>query len=171
MSFLDVKVDLRSMPTRANDKRDQLIDAINWESRRSSLFFGLLNRGVASRLGINVTDVEALGVLSVIGLATPTQLATQLGIGTGAATLVIDRLERGGFVRRVRDTKDRRSLTIELVEDRDRDTAALYAPLQRAAAAVLDTYSERDLAVIAEYLARANDVLRAAAQDIATNSP
>src|ERR1700758_1068371 len=98
------------MPTRANDKRDQLIDAITWESRRSSLFFVLRNRGVASPLGINGTDVEALGILSVIGAATPTQLATQLGIGTGAATLVIDRLERGGFVRRVRDTKDRRSL-------------------------------------------------------------
>lgn len=171
MSFLDAKIDSRSMPKRANAKREQLMDAINWESRRSSLFFGLLNRGVASRLGINVTDVEALGILSVIGIATPTQLATQLGIGTGAVTLVIDRLERGGFVRRVRDTKDRRSVTIELVEDRDRDTMALYAPLQRAAKAVLDSYSERDLAVIAGYLARSNDVLRAAGQDITTNPP
>ena len=109
---------------------------------------------------VNVTDVEALGVLSVLGTTTPTGLETALGGGTGTMTLVLDRLERAGFVRRVRGAEDRRSVTIELIEERNREAAELYAPLQQAAATILEGYSDRELAVVADYLARSNEMLR-----------
>lgn len=140
--------------------RAELLDALNWESRRASVFFGLLNRTAAGRLGLNVTDVEVLGVLAVLGSATPTRLAELLGVGTGTVTLIIDRLERDGFVRRIRDEKDRRRVTIEVIPERARESAALYTPLRQVAAEILDDYSDRDLALIAGYLARSNDILR-----------
>ena len=84
----------------------------------------MLNRAVASRMELNATDIETLGVLAVLGATNPTRLASLLAMGTGSMTLVIDRLERAGFVRRVRDTKDRRSLTVEFVPERRRDIAA-----------------------------------------------
>lgn len=143
----------------------KLLDALNWESRRSAALLGLLNRAVASQVKLNSTDVETLGVLAVVGTATPTRLASLLAMGTGSMTLVIDRLERAGFVRRVRDTKDRRSLTIEVVEQRSRELAALYAPLQKRAAEIAQRYSESELALIVDYLTRSNDMLN----DLATN--
>jgi DNA-binding MarR family transcriptional regulator len=97
-------------PQPERPTRDELLEALNWESRRSSVFFGLLNRSVAARVGLNPTDVEALGVLSVLGVTTPTQLAGMLGMGTGAVTQVIDRLEDAGYARRVREARDRRSV-------------------------------------------------------------
>jgi DNA-binding MarR family transcriptional regulator len=140
--------------------RDQLMNELNWQSRRSSVLFGLLNRSVAARIGLNPTDVEALGVLSVLGAITPTQLASLLGMGTGAVTQVIDRLEHGGFARRARDTRDRRRVSIELAPDRAREVGAFYSALQNDAAALTGGYDDRDLALIVDYLTRANDILR-----------
>jgi DNA-binding MarR family transcriptional regulator len=138
----------------------KLLGELSWEGRRSAAFLGMLNRAVASRMKLNATDIETLGVLAVLGASTPTRLASLLAIGTGSMTLVIDRLERAGFVRRVRDTKDRRSLIVEFVPERRREIAAFYAPLQQHAAEIAEHYTERDLAVIVDYLTRSNDMLR-----------
>jgi DNA-binding MarR family transcriptional regulator len=151
--------------------RDQLLDALNWEARRSSVLFGLLNRSVAAQVGLNPTDVEALGVLSVLGVTTPTQLAGLLGMGTGAVTQVIDRLEDAGYVRRVREAKDRRSVCIELVPDKARQAGAFYSTLQRDAAELTGRYDDHDLALIVEYLTRANDILRDAGRTAAGTKP
>jgi hypothetical protein len=94
----------------------------------------MLNRAVASRVKLNATGIETLGVLAVVGTTTPTRLASLLAMGTGSMTLVIDRLERAGFVRRVRGTKDRRSLTVEFVPQRPRRHRRLPHPLKRHAA-------------------------------------
>jgi DNA-binding MarR family transcriptional regulator len=138
----------------------RLLDALSFQGRRGAAYLGMLNRAVASRMKLNATDIETLGVLAVLGATTPTRLASLMAMGTGSMTLVIDRLERAGFVRRVRDTKDRRSLTVEFVPERRPEIAALYAPLQRHAAEIAEQYTERDLAVIADYLTRSNDLLR-----------
>ncbi|HEY7143146.1 MAG TPA: MarR family transcriptional regulator [Streptosporangiaceae bacterium] len=147
--------------------RDQLLDALNWQSRRSSVLFGLLNRSVAARIGLNPTDVEALGVLSVLGVTTPTRLAGLLAMGTGAVTQVIDRLEQAGFARRVREAKDRRSVSIELVPEKARQAGAFYAALRQDAAELTGRYDDRDLALIVDYLTRANDILGDAGSAVA----
>ncbi|WP_186526290.1 MarR family winged helix-turn-helix transcriptional regulator [Leekyejoonella antrihumi] len=139
--------------------RHELVDALSWESRRAAALLGMLNRAVASKAKLNATDVETLGVLAVLGVATPTRLASLLAMGTGSMTLVLDRLERGGFVRRVRDAKDRRSVTIEVIEQRRAEVGAFFAPLEGQASETTERYSEKELAVIVDYLTRSNDML------------
>jgi DNA-binding MarR family transcriptional regulator len=103
----------------------------------------------------------------VLGVTTPTQLAGLLGMGTGAVTQVIDRLEHAGFARRVREAKDRRSVSIELVPEKARQVGALYSTLQQDAAELTGSYDDRDLALIVDYLTRANGILRDASNTIA----
>ena len=157
-------------PEPGRPDRNQLLDALNWQSRRSSVLFGLLNRSVAARIGLNPTDVEALGVLSVLGVTTPTQLAGLLGMGTGTVTQVIDRLEHAGYLRRVREARDRRSVSIELVPDKARQVGAFYFTLQRDVAELTDRYDDHDLALIVDYLTCANDILRDAGNAAAAAS-
>ena len=152
-------------PSRRGAEWAELLDALNWESRRSAAFLGMLNRAVASRVKLNATDIETLGVLAVVGTTTPTRLASLLAMGTGSMTLVIDRLERAGFVRRVRGAKDRRSLTVEFVPERSGEIAGFYAPLRQRGAEVAERYTDSELAVIVDYLTRSNDMLR----DLATS--
>lgn len=137
----------------------KLLDALSWEGRRSAAFLGMLNRAVASQVKLNATDVETLGVLAVTGPVTPTRLASLLAMGTGSMTLVIDRLERVGFVRRVRGAADRRSLTVEIVEERRQEMAAFYEPLRERTSEIARSYNESELAVIIDFLTRSNDML------------
>ena len=110
-------------------------------------------------------------MLSVLGVTTPTQLAGMLGMGTGAVTQVIDRLEDAGYARRVREAKDRRSVSIELVPEKARQAGAFYSTLQHDAAQLTGRYDDHDLALIVDYLTRANDILRDAGNAAARAKP
>jgi DNA-binding MarR family transcriptional regulator len=57
------------------------------------------------------------------------QLAAAVRLTTGAVTDVLDRLEAAGVVRRIRDTKDRRRVIVEVTDEVDRLGAPVYDPL------------------------------------------
>ena len=79
-----------------------------------------LRTRVAHRLGITVTDLTALVVISdAADAATPKHLAAELGITTGSVTNLIDRLVEAGQVRRAPKAGDRRSILVELTEAGD----------------------------------------------------
>ena len=63
----------------------------------------LLSDTVAKIVGLNSTDLECLDLLEMAGPITAGRLAEHAGLTTGAMTAVIDRLERAGFARRLRD--------------------------------------------------------------------
>ncbi|MCI0686405.1 MAG: MarR family transcriptional regulator, partial [Sporichthyaceae bacterium] len=93
-------------------------------------------KAIADRAGINATDWECLDVLDWTGPITAGEQARQLGITSGAVTGVIDRLERGGWVRRAVDPADRRRVIVELVppgpdspnSERYAEMAELFGP-------------------------------------------
>ena len=90
-----------------------------------------LQEAIAREVGLNGTDLQALGVLVSDGPASPGHLAQRTGITAGGAiTQLIDRLERAGYARRERDTTDRRRVLV--IADTERVGAALgplYAPV------------------------------------------
>jgi DNA-binding MarR family transcriptional regulator len=63
-------------------------------------------------MGLNVTDQKAILLLSENGPLGPTELAERLGLAMASTTALVDRLVRAGHVERVRDTVDRRRVTI-----------------------------------------------------------
>ncbi|WIE65080.1 MarR family transcriptional regulator [Curtobacterium sp. MCLR17_036] len=65
--------------------------------------------------GLNPVDLRALKFLGALDEdRTPKELGTYLEMGTGAVTALLDRLTRRGFLDRVRNPDDRRSVRIEL---------------------------------------------------------
>jgi DNA-binding MarR family transcriptional regulator len=89
---------------------DELID----EVRRSQTATARFDQAVADTLGLNRTDQRCIDVLHRAGPLTAGRLAEQTGLSTGAMTTAIDRLERSGYARRVRDSTDRRRVLVEL---------------------------------------------------------
>lgn len=75
-----------------------------------------LNRHLSAWLGLSVTDAEALGQIVWAAQAgrpaSPIELARQIGMTSGAVSVLIDRLERAGFVSRHRDDEDRRRVSV-----------------------------------------------------------
>src|SRR5262249_12256587 len=76
--------------------------------RRTGSMMQLLGQVSAERIGINATDLNCLNILALSGHLTAGELARRTGLTTASITGVLDRLEDAGFVRRQRDSQDRR---------------------------------------------------------------
>jgi DNA-binding MarR family transcriptional regulator len=120
----------------------------------------LFHATVASRLGLHPTDYKALGILERLGAMSAGDIARHSGLATASVTNLVDRLEEKGFVRRVRDGKDRRRVLVEPVRDRISAGRVLFASTIESLARLFETYSARELAVIADFLGRNGDRLR-----------
>lgn len=73
----------------------------------------LFQDAVARSVGLNGTDLQAVGLLMSSGPTTPGELAARTGLTAGGAvTAMIDRLERAGYVTRTRDDADRRRVIV-----------------------------------------------------------
>lgn len=65
---------------------------------------------------VSITELRALGRISVAGGLSPKELARTLDLTTGTVTALLDRLERAELVTRRAHPRDRRMLNIELTE-------------------------------------------------------
>ncbi|MFB9430760.1 MarR family winged helix-turn-helix transcriptional regulator [Streptoalloteichus tenebrarius] len=126
----------------------------------------LHGQAVAEAVGMHTTDAYALNVLGVHGALTAGELAERTGLTTGAVTRLIDRLERAGAVRRVRDPGDRRRVIIEAVPREDDPTEKLVAPARRRVAEVFEGYDEEQVRVLFDYFAKAAAALREATEEM-----
>lgn len=83
----------------------------DWSAR-----FDELNRHLSSWTGLPTSDANALGQVVWADEAgeplSPAQLSRQIGMTSGATTVLIDRLERSGHVTRHRESTDRRRVTL-----------------------------------------------------------
>ncbi len=120
----------------------------------------------AQRNGMHPTDVRALIALMDAaragGATTAGHLGAALGLNSAGTTALVDRLERAGHVRRVRDERDRRRVTVEVDERAVALGWSHFGPLIGRAVELLRGYDERELAAIRGFL---TGVREAAADD------
>ncbi len=91
-----------------------------------------LDDAIAQFFGINSTDGRAMDVLEQLGPMTAGDLAGHLKVTSGAVTALVDRLERLGFVERVRDTEDRRRVYVQPTQGALEIARTLFGPLKLA---------------------------------------
>lgn len=135
--------------------RDRLLIALDEAIRKVGAQAVLISDLVATRVGINSTDLECLDLLQLNGPITAGQMSTRSGLTSGATTAMIDRLERAGYVRRRRDSADRRLVVVEVLEHCGLHIAPLYQPIQKDLEKVHARYSNRELAIVVRYLTEA----------------
>jgi DNA-binding MarR family transcriptional regulator len=111
-----------------------------------------LNGLIADRIGMGWTDLQALYVLANHGPATPTELARRVNLTTGSASRMIDRLERAGFVRRIRDDRDRRRVLIQPVPEAVAHVGGQYDALNDRHRHDLAGFDADDLRTILRFL-------------------
>lgn len=133
-------------------ERDALIQEFVLAMRASQNAVDELDQAVADKLGLNRTDLRALDILEREGPMTAGGLAEAAQLTTGALTTVLDRLERAGYARRVRDTVDRRRVLVELTERAHREVGGAYSGLATSARAQLAAYGDGELRFLIEFL-------------------
>lgn len=140
----------------SSPKRLELVDILNREVRRFIAGALLFNLKVADEVGLNGTDMQCLNLLELQGQATPGEFARWAFLTTGGATVVLDRLEKAGYLRRAPNPQDRRSSIVRPVPAKFRKLHALYRSRGQALARALSPYNERELRLILDFFHHAN---------------
>ncbi|MDJ0356614.1 MarR family transcriptional regulator [Paenarthrobacter sp. PH39-S1] len=118
----------------------------------------LHNQAVSSRVGLGASDGQVLSLLNVDGPKSPGQLAAITGLSTGSMTALLDRLERGGFIKRERDPHDRRKVLVVPAAEGQARLAHHYTEYGAHLQAVLSARSPEQLEIIADFLDDMTDV-------------
>ncbi len=132
--------------------------------------FGLardqMRAALASGSGVSPADLDALEHLEAAGPLTQRQLGERLSLTSGAITMLVDRLERAGWVRRRPHPSDRRSVLVELsaqaAERTPAGLASFHTRIRALAAAVPAAHRE----AIASFLQAAAEVAGDAAAEL-----
>jgi DNA-binding MarR family transcriptional regulator len=133
--------------------RDVVIERFANLGRQLSQATVLFHEQIAEHVGLSATDHKCLDLaVQAERPLTAGQIAELSGLSTGAVTGVIDRLERAGFVRRVRDPHDRRKVLVEV----SRGSLARYGNAYDGLWAALDKsltgYTENELDAIERFV-------------------
>jgi DNA-binding MarR family transcriptional regulator len=138
--------------------------------REYSIGTVLFHQAVGQRLGINVTDMKCLDIMILRGSMTPTELAQHTGLSSGATTAMIDRLEKAGIIERRPHPSDRRATNLALTKAAMRKLPQLFQSLAHAMEALASGYSEAELAVLADFFAKAAVIWEKERQKIRSRS-
>jgi DNA-binding MarR family transcriptional regulator len=145
------------LPTTINaPRREEAVHDLKLNLRHFVVELLVSSYEATEDVGVNPTDLGALCLLLLHGSAPAGRLAELTNLTTGAVTGVVDRLEKGGFVRRDVDPADRRKVIVVPDAERiDRDLFPHFPSLQRAAAPEFyDDFSIPELALISKFLSR-----------------
>jgi DNA-binding MarR family transcriptional regulator len=130
--------------------------------RELRIQLALLNYRVGTQLDLKDVDLDCLDILDAHGPLGPTELARRAGLHPATMTGILDRLERGGWIVRERDSSDRRAVRVRAVRDRYGQLLSLYAGFSRSLNKLLADYSDGELELIADFMRRCVDVGRQA---------
>jgi DNA-binding MarR family transcriptional regulator len=134
----------------SREKRE-LVEQLLHLSRAHEAANEAFDDAACERLGINRTDLRCLNIVDNQGPMTAGRLAELSGLTTAAVTAVLDRLERAGYARRVRDQPDRRQVLVELTPLLAERGAAIWGPLGEEAMARFERMSVEELNGVTEF--------------------
>ena len=120
--------------------------------------FGELNRHLAAWMGLPGSDANALGQIVWAAEAgaplSPAQLARRIGMTSGATTVLLNRREAAGHVRRSRESADRRRVTLRPVPAARERARAFLARAGAEVAETLRTTDDDELRTVVAFLVR-----------------
>jgi DNA-binding MarR family transcriptional regulator len=119
-----------------------------------------LHQAIAQTVGLNATDTKCIDLIlrGPAGGVTAGWLADMTGLTTGAITHILDRLERGQFVERVRDTQDRRKVFVRVRPKSLEPLTPKYEAIGKAYMVLFEQYSDKELQLICDYMEKTSKV-------------
>ena len=138
----------------ANTTKNELKKRALMAVRDYGVNLTLFRNAMSEWAGLNVTDMECLRLLFQKGIATPSELSRFTGLTSGATTAMLDRLEKAGLIERRPNPNDRRGTLIAPEKSSSAKMAAWFESARNAQDALMSTYSESELEIIADVFER-----------------
>ncbi len=109
------------------DSREEHTSELVYLIRKLMQSGEIYTKELNKRFNVSAPQVASLLVLYEAGAMSPSHLARRIMVKSSTVTGIIDRLEHKGLVTRVRNSPDRRVITIELTQE-GRDLAQNAPP-------------------------------------------
>jgi MarR family transcriptional regulator, organic hydroperoxide resistance regulator len=136
-----------------SSRRNKTVASLQRSVRLFIAGASFLSQRAADALGLHPTDMQLLNLLDLLGPVTPGALAQWSGLSSGGVTVVLDRLESQGYVRREPNPDDRRSVLIRLQPTQQKRVDRNYKGVQEQFAQLTEKFSEAELEVILRFFA------------------
>ncbi|MEV5569872.1 MarR family transcriptional regulator [Spirillospora sp. NPDC052269] len=134
--------------------------------REFVISFMLHNQSVADRLGLQTVDVAALILMEMRGPLAVGAISAELDLPSASATRLVDRLERGGYVRRTRSPHDRRAVIVEPLAEGMEKYYAEARTSERHLGKVAEHFGPEQAALMLEMFTRVAAAYRDATQEL-----
>ena len=124
----------------------------------------LFQESIAARLGLNATDYRCLELILRKGQMTAKALAEEVHLTTGAITGIIDHLEKAGYVERLENPSDRRSVIIRPLttqRELEKKLGNAMVAYRAAMSKLFRKYNQDQIVVIVDFLTEFVQVLKA----------
>ncbi|MEU6663147.1 MarR family transcriptional regulator [Streptomyces sp. NPDC046821] len=142
--------------------REELLAELGEEGRVHSNAAVMYHAAISTRMGLTPVEEKTLDLLQRSGTLSAGDLAELAGLAPASVSGLIDRLERKGFARRVKDSHDRRRVNVEIAPGTNARFAPLFAPFAAELADLHARYSDTELGVILDFLRRSAEIQREA---------
>lgn len=141
-------------------KRRELLNKLWNLGRQMSTQTVFLHQAIAQSFGLNATDTKCIDLIlqGPGSQVTAGWLSEMTGLTTGAITHILDRLEKRGFVERVRDTQDRRKVFVRVRPASIEPLVPRYEAVGKAYMNLVDQYNDKELQLICEYLEKTSEM-------------
>src|ERR1017187_9681619 len=141
---------MSSGKSRKDQRRPELLRRLSDLGRKISTQTVFLHQAIAQGIGLNATDTKCLDLIGSEpdGTVAAGRLSDLTGLTTGAITHILDRLEKRGFVERVRDTGDRRRVFVRVRAGSMEPLLPKYEAIGKAYMALAGQYSDDGLSLI-----------------------
>lgn len=143
--------------------------AVKSSLRELNIQLSVLNHQVSARAALKDVDLDCFDLVSRYGPLSPSALARRAGLHPATMTGVLDRLERGGWVARERDSSDRRAVTVRASRERNAELFRLYAGMNSSMDEVCAQYGDAELELVADFLRRTANAGQDAAEKLAAD--
>ena len=143
----------------SRQSKQELLDAISDQFRASQNWSDAFDDIASEILGINRTDMRVIDIVTRKGRATAGEVAKEAALTTGGVTAVVDRLEKVGYLKRVRDPDDRRRVWLEATPELYEKSWEIWGPLSEIWQSRARNLSREQLEFILEFLADGNELM------------
>ena len=138
--------------TSSDDHREQLLLDVGVSLRVLLQAFDLAREKVAREQKLHPTDMRCLAYLERVGEpVSPKDIIGELGLTSGSGTALLDRLEGAGYIARIPNAQDRRSILISLTNEA-RASLMRYREMEAVFRGATVGLSEPDLVKIGKFL-------------------
>ncbi|MFJ7629085.1 MarR family winged helix-turn-helix transcriptional regulator [Streptomyces sp. NPDC097595] len=152
-------------PDRGTDDGPTSLQSFAVLLRRMNSEFNRIAHEFAQAQGLHPTDMQALVAILDADrdegghAMTPGRLREQLNLTSGAVTACLDRLERAGHIRRVRDSSDRRVVHLHYAAAAKHVARDFFKPLAAGTEAARTQFADDELRVVIRFLQAMNEEL------------